>query len=372
MDDGEVHVQLLRHFKLGSMKIDDACPRGSVLGSTSGPVSIAKTKVDEGTSFRNKPNVAGKGHAWMFDLDYLTNSMNYEPVSVENQANKSTGPKEDNNSAGIQANDDQSANSEEIDLHEEHFVLPIWSAYLTIFKSSGDKIEKNTNFKTCEKPVSQVEQIFLEELEKLKRQEKKLMMQLNHLGRKLLMIFRMLTLAVLTYLILSTPLSTAGPSRAFNDGELSYLDDPSMPHLEDIYTSPSEWIFTDSSYDDEGVNGLLLIWVSLKDLGVTLLPYSLRSLPEMFSVQWKMTAARTLRRILSFKVTTLLLPQRMMMILLSGILILMLRLPENKPKPQANKKDKSKGKVDKNKKVVPYQPKPKHNPLKRKENPNKD
>nr|GFA51854.1 retrotransposon protein, putative, Ty1-copia subclass [Tanacetum cinerariifolium] len=37
---------------------------------------------------------------------------------------------------------------------------------------------------------------------------------------------------------------------------------------------------------------------------------------------------------------------------------------ENKPKPQANKKDKSKGKTDKNKKVVPYQPKPKHNPLK--------
>nr|GFD17848.1 hypothetical protein [Tanacetum cinerariifolium] len=45
---------------------------------------------------------------------------------------------------------------------------------------------------------------------------------------------------------------------------------------------------------------------------------------------------------------------------------------ENKPKPQANKKDKSKGKTYKNKKVVPYQPKPKHNPLKRKENPNKD
>nr|GEY18300.1 ribonuclease H-like domain-containing protein [Tanacetum cinerariifolium] len=51
----------------------------------------------------------------------------------------------------------------------------------------------------------------------------------------------------------STPLSIAHPSRAFNDGELSYLDDPSMPHLEDIYTSPSEGIFTDSSYDGYGV-----------------------------------------------------------------------------------------------------------------------
>nr|GFA48175.1 copia protein [Tanacetum cinerariifolium] len=111
-----------------------------------------------------------------FDLDYLTNSMNYEPGLVENQGNKSACSKEANKSEGTQANDDQGANSEEIDHNEEHFVLPIWSAYSTIVKSSGDKIEKNTVFKTCEKPVSQVEQVFLEELEKLKRQEKKLMM----------------------------------------------------------------------------------------------------------------------------------------------------------------------------------------------------
>ncbi|GJZ51589.1 hypothetical protein Tco_0606104 [Tanacetum coccineum] len=34
----------------------------------------------------------------------------------------------------------------------------------------------------------------------------------------------------------------------------------------------------------------------------------------------------------------------------------------NKPKPQANKKDKGKGKADNNKQVVAYQPKPKQNP----------
>nr|GFC83517.1 hypothetical protein [Tanacetum cinerariifolium] len=44
----------------------------------------------------------------------------------------------------------------------------------------------------------------------------------------------------------------------------------------------------------------------------------------------------------------------------------------NKPKPQANKKVKRKGKADKNKQVVPHQLKLKPNPLKRKENPNKD
>ncbi|GJW24170.1 putative ribonuclease H-like domain-containing protein [Tanacetum coccineum] len=35
----------------------------------------------------DQPNVAGTGPNWMFDLDFLTNSMNYVPVSVENQVN---------------------------------------------------------------------------------------------------------------------------------------------------------------------------------------------------------------------------------------------------------------------------------------------
>ncbi|GJU24139.1 ribonuclease H-like domain-containing protein [Tanacetum coccineum] len=33
----------------------------------------------------DQPNVAGTGPNWMFDLDFLTNSINYIPVSVENQ-----------------------------------------------------------------------------------------------------------------------------------------------------------------------------------------------------------------------------------------------------------------------------------------------
>nr|GEW80591.1 copia protein [Tanacetum cinerariifolium] len=138
----------------------------------------------------NKPNVTEKGHAWMFDLDSLTNSMNYKPVSLENQANKSVGPSKAKNSACTQANDDQ-----------------------------GHKIQKTTDCKICEKPVSQVEQIFQEELEKLIRQKRKLMM---HLGRNLLMILQMLTLTALTYLML-------------------------------LVHHPYEGTFTNSSYDDEGV-----------------------------------------------------------------------------------------------------------------------
>nr|GEY60011.1 hypothetical protein [Tanacetum cinerariifolium] len=141
----------------------------------------------------------------MFDLDYLTISMNYEPVLVENQANK----------------------------------------------SAGDKIEKTTDFKTYQKPISQVEKIFLEELEKLKRQEK----EANDAARKETTYENQNAHTNSTNLlnIVSALLSAAGPSRALNDRELSYPNDPLMPHLVDIYARTSEWIFIDSSYDDEGV-----------------------------------------------------------------------------------------------------------------------
>ncbi|GJV62903.1 ribonuclease H-like domain-containing protein [Tanacetum coccineum] len=44
----------------------------------------------------NKPNVAGQGPNWLFDIDSLTNSMNYQPVTTGNQSNKNAGPQETN------------------------------------------------------------------------------------------------------------------------------------------------------------------------------------------------------------------------------------------------------------------------------------
>nr|GEY69538.1 hypothetical protein [Tanacetum cinerariifolium] len=41
----------------------------------------------------NKPNVAGSGPEWLFDIASLTNSMNYQPVSVKNRTHGITGSK---------------------------------------------------------------------------------------------------------------------------------------------------------------------------------------------------------------------------------------------------------------------------------------
>ncbi|GJR05982.1 putative ribonuclease H-like domain-containing protein, partial [Tanacetum coccineum] len=125
----------------------------------------------------NKPKVAGKGHNWLFDLDYLTDSMNYQPVIAENKANKIAGPKEANHSAGTQDNIDAGNSKMEAEPAQEYFVLPLWSSYTSTVKSSktkngGENPNGDTGSKTHGEPVDQEDQAFLEELERLKRQEK--------------------------------------------------------------------------------------------------------------------------------------------------------------------------------------------------------
>ncbi|GJR71417.1 putative ribonuclease H-like domain-containing protein [Tanacetum coccineum] len=74
-------------------KFDEKSNEGYFLGySTSSKafrVNNKRTKrVEENLHInflKDKPNVAGTGPNWMFDLDFLTNSMNYIPVGVENK-----------------------------------------------------------------------------------------------------------------------------------------------------------------------------------------------------------------------------------------------------------------------------------------------
>ncbi|GJX25259.1 putative ribonuclease H-like domain-containing protein [Tanacetum coccineum] len=174
-------------------------------------------KFDEGflVGYSLNSKALGKGPTWLFDLDYLTDSMNYQPVRSENQANKTTGPKEANHSAV--------KNSEE--------------------KNGGEKPSEETGSKTNEEPVDQEDQAFLEELKRLKRQEK----EANDATEAL----RKNTNTVNTA---STPGSTASPSGGLSYTDLTNTDqdDSQIPALEDIYDNPNDGIFTNASYDDEG------------------------------------------------------------------------------------------------------------------------
>nr|GEU75921.1 putative ribonuclease H-like domain-containing protein [Tanacetum cinerariifolium] len=65
----------------------------------------------------NKPNVAGTGPTWLFDIDSLLGTINYHPVSVENQPNSS---------AGFQDTFDAEKAGEEVT--QTYVLFPEWSA----------------------------------------------------------------------------------------------------------------------------------------------------------------------------------------------------------------------------------------------------
>ncbi|GKE52793.1 hypothetical protein Tco_1487949, partial [Tanacetum coccineum] len=108
-------LNTIDHLGKFARKSDEGFLVGYSLQSKAFRVYNLETKrVEENlhiTFLENKPNVIGKGPTWLFDLDYLTDSMNYQPIRSENQANHHAGLEEANHSAGTQDNID-AGNSE--------------------------------------------------------------------------------------------------------------------------------------------------------------------------------------------------------------------------------------------------------------------
>nr|GEU49884.1 retrovirus-related Pol polyprotein from transposon TNT 1-94 [Tanacetum cinerariifolium] len=76
----------------------------------------------------NKPNIAGTGPTWLFDIDSLTRTMNYQPVTARNQSNPS---------AGFQEESDAGKAREEANL--QYMLFPVWSTdSLNLQNKEGD------------------------------------------------------------------------------------------------------------------------------------------------------------------------------------------------------------------------------------------
>ncbi|GJS41400.1 putative ribonuclease H-like domain-containing protein [Tanacetum coccineum] len=89
-------------------KADEGFLVGYFINSKAFRVFNTRTrKVEENlhiTFLENKPNVVGSGPNWLFNIDLLTNSMNYKPVTTGNQTNRNACIK-DNVDADAVAND---------------------------------------------------------------------------------------------------------------------------------------------------------------------------------------------------------------------------------------------------------------------------
>ncbi|GJZ16444.1 putative ribonuclease H-like domain-containing protein [Tanacetum coccineum] len=155
--------------------------------------------------------------------------MNYQPMRSENQANKHAGPQEANQNAGTKGNIDAGDSEIKVKSAQDYFVLPIWFSYTSTVKSSktnnaGKEPTKHPDFQQVDKE----DQVFLDELERLKRQEQ----DANDA----------------TEALRKDPYGRL----SFTDLTNTDQDDSEIPALEEIYGNPTDGIFTNSSYNDEG------------------------------------------------------------------------------------------------------------------------
>nr|GEZ62417.1 retrovirus-related Pol polyprotein from transposon TNT 1-94 [Tanacetum cinerariifolium] len=181
----------------------------------------------------NQLNVARSGPTWLFDIDTLTQSMNYQPVVAGNQPNSS---------AGIQENFIAGTGGKEAESVQQYVLLPLWSF--------GSKNPQNIDAATFEvkEPESAVH-VSPSSCDKTKKHDDKTKRDAKG---KSLIDFTLVTVVRLNSTDSTNTFRAAGPSNnavSLNfefGGKSSYVnpsqypDDPDMPALEDVTYSNDE------------------------------------------------------------------------------------------------------------------------------------
>ncbi|GJY44997.1 putative ribonuclease H-like domain-containing protein, partial [Tanacetum coccineum] len=115
-------LNTLDHLGKFDGKADEGFFVGYSVNSKAFRVFNSRTRIVEEnlhiTFLENKPNVAGSGPEWLFDIDTLTKSMNYKPVVAGNQSN---------GSAGTKACDNAGKARVETVPGKDYILLPLWT-----------------------------------------------------------------------------------------------------------------------------------------------------------------------------------------------------------------------------------------------------
>nr|GEY85903.1 hypothetical protein [Tanacetum cinerariifolium] len=157
----------------------------------------------------NKPNVAGSGPTWLFDIDTLTKSMNYQPVTAGNQPNPSA-----------------------VKEHEFEVKMPESEVHVSL--SSSAKTKKHDDKTTREAKGKSHEHEF-----EVKMPESEVHISLSSRFRNLSEEFKdFLDNSINEVNAASTPVHVVGKSSYVDTSQ--YPDDPNTPALEDITYSDDE------------------------------------------------------------------------------------------------------------------------------------
>ncbi|GJX41576.1 putative ribonuclease H-like domain-containing protein [Tanacetum coccineum] len=217
--------------------------------------NLASKRVEETMNVKfleNKPNVAQTGPAWYFDLDYLTDSMDYSRVR---STNPSAGPSNaTTNNAGS-----QDTNDSDTDDDQDVIILPSYPSNATSSPSQMAP-QDSSSVKSHSLPVVEGTQAEKEELATLKRQEHEANAEAKRLGLEFASL-KKIWYSVLQITPASAPFATSTSPDILSAGASSLrYPHPStfanefatgIPILKDIYDNPGSGMFTSSSYDDE-------------------------------------------------------------------------------------------------------------------------
>ncbi|GJR14574.1 putative ribonuclease H-like domain-containing protein, partial [Tanacetum coccineum] len=203
----------------------------------------------------NKPNVAGQRPNCLFDIDSLTNSMNYQPITAKNQTNKNTGPQKANGDTGLKKSVYARQSKEKNVSTQQYIMFLLWSSISSSYKSSNDIADDAAGETPVQKPASENEQALKNVLDKMMDQEKEASEQSDAIriefkaqcNREFLQRKATKTTITNSFNTVITPVNADSAPRTSNDAGPSFVplsesfplnvndlpDDHLMPDLED-------------------------------------------------------------------------------------------------------------------------------------------
>ncbi|GJT50222.1 putative ribonuclease H-like domain-containing protein [Tanacetum coccineum] len=180
--------------------------------NTLNPLGKFDGKAEEG--FLVGYSVNRQGPNWLFDIDSLTNSMNYQPVTAGNQTSKNAGPQEANGDTGLKKSVDARQSKEKNVYTQQYIVFPLWSSSSSSYKSSNEMYKNDTTDDAAgetpvQKPASKNEQALKNVLDKMMDQEKEATEQSDAVRKD--------------FNTVGTPVNLASAPRTSNDAGPSFV-----------------------------------------------------------------------------------------------------------------------------------------------------
>ncbi|GJW42344.1 putative ribonuclease H-like domain-containing protein [Tanacetum coccineum] len=220
-------LNTLYHLGKFDGKVDEGFFVGYFVNSKAFRVFNSRTRIVEEslhiTFLENKPNVAGSGLTWLFDIDTLIKSMNYKPIIAGDQSNGNAGTKENIGASQV---------GKKTVPNQEYILLPLWTSNPSLSKSpkntkdyAGKKVTEvpETESKVSSKEDDKDDQDLRNEFKSLNGEND--VNSTNNINT------------------VSSTVNTASLKDNTVDENIVYgcADDPNMPNLEEIvYTDDDE------------------------------------------------------------------------------------------------------------------------------------